>query len=183
MNPCGRSLAAISLMACATGALAVQSGIVRTDAELRAAPYTDAHLLATLPKDLQVGIQERRGGWIRVKSEAHGEGWVRLHQVRIGDSADRERSSFSGLSALWQSFTGRGGARGLVATTGIRGLEAQDLRNTQPDPEAVRALERYRAPEAEARAFAAAAGLQAQRVAYDPDETKKKRKKRKQEQD
>ncbi len=179
MSPCGRSLVALGLAFWATGVLATQSGVVRTDAELRAAPYTDAHLLTTLPKDLPLGIQERRGGWIRVKTDPYGEGWIRLHQVRIGDGADRERSSVSGLSALWRSFTGRGGSRGLVATTGIRGLEAQDLRDTKPDPEAVKELEGYRVAESEARAFAAAAGLKPQQVSYDPDQKKKKKHKKK----
>ncbi len=182
MNRCGprcAPLAGLALLLCAGGAGAAQSGILRTNAELRAAPYSDAHLLTTLVKDTAVRINERRGGWIKVAAETYGEGWVRLHQVRIGDTAARERASVSGLSALWQSFTGRGSSRGLVATTGIRGMDADDLKNARPDPQAVGALERYQADEAQARAFAQDSGLQAQQVSYDADKQKKKKRRKK----
>ncbi len=156
-----------------------QSGITRSNAALRAAPYNDAHLVITLVKDTQLRILSRRGAWLNVKVDAYGEGWVKLHLVRIGDDAARERSSFSGIAALWRSWTGRGGSSGLVATTGIRGLEDQDLRNAKPDPQAVVALDMYAATEQAARARAEQAGLVVQQVDYDPKVYKKNKSKKK----
>lgn len=169
-----------ALLTLAAAAHAAQSGITRTAADLRAAPYNDANLVITLVKDTQLQILGRRGAWLQVNVDAYGGGYVRLHLVRIGDSADRERSSFSGIASLWRSLTGRSGASGLVATTGIRGLEDQDLRNARANPEALTALEAYQATDDQARARAEQAGLTAQQVAYEPKKYKKKKKSKKQ---
>jgi hypothetical protein len=155
-----------------------QTGITRSNADLRAAPYNDAHLIITLVKDTQLHIFSRRGPWLKVNVDAYGDGWVKLHLVRIGDDAARERSSFSGIAALWRSWTGRGGSSGLVATTGIRGLEDQDLRNAKPDPQAVAALDAYKVSEEQARVRAEQTGLVVQQVKYDPKKYKKKKKKK-----
>ena len=163
-----------ALLTVSTAAHAAQSGITRTAADLRAAPYNDANLVITLVKDTQLQILSRRGAWLQVNVDAYGGGYVKLHLVRIGDSADRERSSFSGIASLWRSITGRSGSSGLVATTGIRGLEAQDLRNARPNPQALAALEAYQVSDKQARARAEQAGLAAQQVAYDPKKYKKK---------
>jgi hypothetical protein len=165
-----------ALLILSVAAHATQSGITRTDADLRAAPYNDANLVITLAKDTQLQILGRRGAWLQVNVEAYGAGYVRLHLVRIGDSADRERSSFSGIASLWRSLTGRSSSSGLVATTGIRGLEDQDLRNARPNPEAVGALEAYQATDDQARMHAEQAGLVTQQVAYEPKKYKKKKK-------
>lgn len=168
-----------ALLALSTAAHAAQSGITRAAADLRAAPYNDANLIIALVKDTQLQILGRRGAWLQVNVEAYGAGYVRLHLVRIGDSADRERSSFSGVASLWRSLTGRSGSSGLVATTGIRGLEDQDLRNARANPDALAALEAYQATDEQARMRAEQAGLAAQQVAYEPKKYKKKSKSRK----
>lgn len=169
----------LCLLTLAPMAQGAQSGITRSNTDLRAAPYHDAHLVIVLVKDTQLRILSRRGAWLKVNVDAYGEGWVKLHLVRIGDDAARERSSFSGIAALWRSWTGRGGSTGLVATTGIRGLEDQDLRNAKPDPEAVVALDAYKVSEQQARTRAKQAGLVVQQVEYDPKAYKKKKKKKK----
>lgn len=169
---------AACLLALAPMAQGAQAGITRSSADLRAAPYNDAHLIITLVKDTQLHILSRRGAWLKVNVDAYGEGWVKLHLVRIGDDAARERSSFSGIASLWRSWTGRGGSSGLVATTGIRGLEDQDLRNAKPDPQAVVALDAYKVSEQQARTHAKRAGLIVQEVDYDPKTHKKKKKKK-----
>ncbi len=163
-----------ALFALSIAAHGAQPGITRTAADLRAAPYNDANLVITLVKDTQLQILSRRGAWLQVNVAAYGAGYVKLHLVRIGDSADRERSSFSGIASLWRSMTGRSGSSGLVATTGIRGLEDQDLRNARANPEALAALEAYQATDEQARVRAEQMGLAAQQVAYDPKKYKKK---------
>lgn len=176
-------LLTLALLALAAPAGAAQSGITRAAADLRAAPYNDANLVITLAKDTQLQILGRRGAWLQVNVDAYGGGWVKLHLVRIGESADRERSSYSGIASLWHSMTGRSSSSGLVATTGIRGLDDQDLRNARANPEALAALENYQATDEQARARAEQAGLTAQNVAYDPKQYKKKKKSKKKKDD
>lgn len=48
-----------------------------------------------------------------------------------------------------------------TSTIGIRGLEAEDLANARPDPDAVARMEAMRLSEAQARQFAAQASLTA----------------------
>jgi hypothetical protein len=173
-------LIAVGALLIATHSHAAQTGITRDAVELRAAPYSDANLVTSLPTQTKVEILGRRGGWIKLNVEAYGQGWVPLHKVRLGDSAQRDRSSFSGLSMLWRSAsTGRSGASGLVAATGIRGMDDEDITGAVPDPQAVKSLDAFQASNAEARAHAVSAGLKQQNVEYVEPSKKKKKKKRK----
>ena len=93
MNLCGHNtnmnanrllLLASLLLSVTTLVQAAQSGIMRDTADLRAAPYRDAKLISRIPEQTKVGIIRRRGGWLKVDVGDHGQGWVRLNQVRIG---------------------------------------------------------------------------------------------------
>lgn len=190
MNHCGHKARVSGRVAVLMGAgalliaaygYAAQTGITRDQVDLRKAPYRDASLVTSLPKQTTVKIIGRRGGWLRLDVETYGQGWVPLRKVRIGDSAQRDRSSFAGLSMLWRSIsTGRSGAGGLVATTGIRGMGEEDITGAAPDPEAVKLLDTFRAGEAQAREHALSAGLTQQRIEYvEPSKKKKKKKKKK----
>jgi hypothetical protein len=173
-------LIAVGALVVATHSHAAQTGITRDAVELRAAPYSDANLVTSLPTQTKVEILRRRGGWIKINVEAYGQGWAPLHKVRLGDSAQRNRSSFWGLSMLWRSAsTGRSGASGLVATTGIRGMRDEDITGAVPDPQAVKSLDGFQASNVEAQAHAMSAGLEQQRVEYVEPSKKKKKKKRK----
>jgi hypothetical protein len=143
-------------------AAVAEVGTVRTAASLMAAPYRDAKIAGPIAVETRVEIVERRGGWLRVTANDQN-GWLRLHEVRLGDG--KEKKGSSGFLALWNlGQTGRSGTQGAVATTGIRGLSAEQLKNAEPNTKAVKRLERYRATDEQALEHAQAAGLKPRSV-------------------
>src|SRR5207253_463096 len=109
---------------------------------------------------------ERRGAWVSVTS-ADKKGWVKLYQVRIGDGPEKQGSS--GLNQLWNAGqTGRSGTQGIVATTGIRGMSAENLKEAKPNPKEVEKLDHFQANDAQARTQAQGAGLTEREVSWLP---------------
>ena len=93
-------------------------------------------------------------------------GWARLHQVRIGEGPEAI-SGGGGLAALKNvSQTGRSGSQGIVATTGIRGLSAEELKSAKPNPKGVESMEANRANDNSARDFARSAGLKEKDIPF-----------------
>lgn len=141
-----------------TGTAARETGATRTAVTLMATPHSDAKAAGQLAANTTVDILERRGGWLRISAKGTS-GWAKLHQVRVGEGPQATKSG-EGLAILKNvGETGRSGSTGIVATTGIRGLSAEELKNAKPDPAAVKAIERYRVTASQAREYARAAGL------------------------
>ena len=142
-----------------------ETGTTRSAVELMDTPFRDAKQTGQLAANAVVEIIERRGGWLQIKGQGK-KGWVRLHQVRAGEAAQGKQSG-DGLSMLKNvSKTGRSGSQGIVATTGIRGLSAEELKSAKPDPQAVSSMEAHRASDATARSYASSAGLKDQNVPF-----------------
>jgi hypothetical protein len=141
-----------------TGTAVRETGTTRAAVTLMATPYSDAKPAGQLATNTTVDILERRGGWLHI-SAAGKSGWAKLHQVRVGDGPQATKSG-EGLAILKNvGETGRSGSTGIVATTGIRGMSAEELTNAKPDPAAVKAIERYRVTASQAREYAKSAGL------------------------
>jgi hypothetical protein len=150
MNKTIRNTTLALAMLLAAAAQAAETGTMRQKADLMAAPYRDARLAGSLSEKTGVTILERRGAWLRV-SAGQASGWVRLHQVNIGQGPQAAKSGDS-LKMLWNvKETGRSGAGGIVATTGIRGMSAEELKNAKPDPEGVKQLDQFQASDDAAR--------------------------------
>lgn len=160
--------AAAGALLFAVAIVAGEVGTTRMDVNVLSAPKTDARTVGQLSANTRVDIAERRGAWMRVKANGTS-GWLRLHQVRLGTGA--EKTSSEGMKMLWTAGqTGRSGATGIVATTGVRGLSAEDLKTAKPNPQQVQAMEKYRANDASARDLAHAAGLRERQVPLLPKE-------------
>jgi len=141
-----------------TAAPAKETGTTRTAVDLMATPYRDAKPAGQLPANTTVDILERRGGWLRISAKGKS-GWARLHQVRSGEGPQAQKSG-EGLAILKNvGQTGRSGSQGIVATTGIRGMSAEELKNAKPDPAAVKQVDGYSVTVGQAREYARAAGL------------------------
>jgi Bacterial SH3 domain len=135
--------------------------VIRT-AELKQEPATDAATLATLPENTAVDALERKGGWTRVKAGA-GEGWVRMLSLRFGGATTAK----PGASGLTQAFNvARTGTSGTQTTTGVRGLDAEQIANAQPNPAELARLEKFAADRDAAESFATQGKLSATAVAY-----------------
>jgi hypothetical protein len=141
-----------------TGAAVRETGATRAGVILMATPHSDAKPAGQLAANTTVDILERRGGWLRLSAKGT-TGWAKLHQVRVGAGPEVTKPG-EGLAILKNvGETGRSGSTGIVATTGIRGMSAEELKNAKPDPAAVKAIERYRVTASQAREYAKAAGL------------------------
>jgi hypothetical protein len=135
-------------------ALAEPATVVRPT-ELKKEPATDAPTVAELAQDTGVEAIERRGGWTRVKAGA-AEGWVKMLALRYGGATQRQGDS--GLTQLFN--VARTGSSGTQVTTGVRGLDAEQIANAQPNSAELQKMQAFASsPEAAAR-FAAQGQLQ-----------------------
>ncbi len=140
-------------------------GTTRSAVELMAEPYGDAKRAGQLPANTRVDILGRRGGWLRISGQGK-TGWARLYQIRTGEGPQGTKSG-EGIAILRNiEQTGRSGSQGIVATTGIRGLSAEDIKTAKPDPKAVESMNASQASDSAARQFAQSAGLKQNDVPF-----------------
>lgn len=131
--------------------------------ELRNAPATDAAVVAPLAESAQVEALDRKGGWTRVKTASGAEGWVRMLALRYaGGGAARQGDS--GIAQLLN--VARSGTSGTQVTTGVRGLDAEQLANARPNAAELQKLQSYAASKDAAAGFAASGKLRSQNVGY-----------------
>ena len=142
-----------------------QLATILQQTSLRAAPYSDARALTTLRARQRVRVIQRKGGWYQVRSGSQ-PGWLRMSHLRLG-SGSTAQGDGTGLSQTLRFLsTGRSGASGVTVATGIRGLDATDVANAQPNHQAVAELERFYAHPERVRQFARDAKLQTQPLGY-----------------
>lgn len=130
---------------------------------LKAQPATDAATVAQLAADAAVDAGERSGGWVRVKTQAGAEGWVKMLALRYGGSGAAKRGD-SGISQAIN--VARTGASGTQVTTGVRGLDEADIKTARPNPAELKRLEGYAESKPASASFADSGKLKAQRVEY-----------------
>ena len=152
----------VLLLAVST-ALAGEEGSALKTGDLKAEPFRDAKTIGSLAAGDHVEILQKQGGWFRVKT-AKGSGWVRMLSVRRGE-ARKGADDAAGLLGL---ASGRAGTGQVVATTGIRGLNEEDLKAAKYNEAEVKKAESYATTRAQAQQFAASGKLAARKVDYLP---------------
>jgi hypothetical protein len=128
--------------------------------ELKSEPASDATTVAQLAENTAVDARERKGGWTRVKTKS-GDGWVKMLALRYASPA---RSGDSGIGRLFS--TARTGSSGTTVTTGVRGLDGDQIKTAQPNAAELKKLHGYAVDAQTASGFAASGKLQAQKVDY-----------------
>ena len=147
--------------------LAAETGSVVRAAELKQKPFFDAPKVADLAANATVEIVTRQGAWIEVKTKDGQTGWVKMLNVRTGNGEVKSGSTASGLLAGVSLF--KTGSSGTTATTGVRGLSEEDLKNAQPNPAELEKLNGFGVSADEAAKFAKAGKLVPQKdLAYLP---------------
>ncbi len=153
---------AVCLLA-VTNAMAVEAGVVLKDEILRKEPFGDAKPSGKLKAGQKVTIEKKDGGWLSVKSGA-AKGWVRMLSVRQG-SLQKSRNVADSLKSL---ASGRSGTGHVVATTGIRGLDEEDLKTAKFNASELDKAESYAVSREAAMQFAAQGKLKPRQVEYLP---------------
>jgi len=133
--------------------------------ELKAEPFRDAKTVTTLASGDKVDILKKEGGWLQVKT-SKGTGWVRMLSVRRGEA--RKASAGSEVEGLSKLASGRAGTGRVVATTGIRGLNEEELKSAKFNETELNLAESYATSRADAQKFAAKGKLVAQPMDYLP---------------
>ena len=169
---------ALLAMALAGAALALpahaqqDASVIQRATELRDAPGTTGASLGALAANSPVErTGERKGSWIKVRTPQGAAGWVHMFDVgtRASAAPATDNAATSGLRSLGSLFGGNSGSTTATSTAGIRGLDAEDIANAQPNLAAVSQAEQQRVNAQQARRFAGAASLQVHQVAALPE--------------
>ncbi|MGH8705084.1 MAG: SH3 domain-containing protein [Burkholderiales bacterium] len=153
-------LAAASLACALAGA---EPATVIRATELKREPASDAPTVAPVGENAKVDALERKGGWMRVKTDAGAEGWLKMLALRYGGAGEAKPGD-SGIAQMLN--VARTGTSGAQATTGVRGLDAEQLKNARPNPGELKKMEGYAVTRDGAAGFASGASLQPRQVAY-----------------
>lgn len=155
------------LLALSLAAWAQEQAFTNRSTELKEKGAADARTVTTLSEGTAVTVVSRGGAWTQV--EAGGQkGWVRVFHLRFPVAVEKGESSSGGLSAV-TGLLGFGRQQQqptTIATTGIRGLSSEDLKNANPDAAALARMDSFRADKAGAERFARDGKLAAASVDY-----------------
>ncbi len=143
---------------------ASDTGVAIRACQMMSEPYKDARALTSLEEGEAVEILKRKGGWLQVSSEGK-TGWVRMLFIRRGAPGE-QASAATEASGLLGLATGRAGSGNVVAATGVRGLDEEDLQEAEFNEKELQTLKTYSTSKKEAREFASQADLQSQRVPF-----------------
>jgi hypothetical protein len=128
---------------------AQETGFAVRQTEVKKEPFTDADTVGTLSEKTQVKVLNRQGGWIQVESGTVS-GWVRMLSVRMSSG---QSGIGSGLKSLFN--VARTGSSGTTVTTGVRGLDKEQIQNAKPNPEELKKFAAFAATRTDAERFAA----------------------------
>lgn len=154
-----------TLLLAAAGAHAEGGAALKAD-EIKAEPFRDAQAVGKLATGDKVEIVGKQGGWLRVKS-AKGNGWVRMLSIHRGDV--RKPAAGGEVAGLLGLASGRAGTGQVVATTGVRGLNEEQLKAAKYNEAEMKLLQSFASSRQEAQAFAAKGKLVPRSVDYLPE--------------
>jgi hypothetical protein len=145
-----------------TGMAAETGSAIKADV-IKAEPFRDAKTVGPLAAGARVSIVKREGAWLMISSPK--KGWVKMLSIRRGTGTTFPGVKPSGVAAL---ASGRAGTGKVVSSTGVRGLNEEELKNAKFDEKELKLAESYAVNKKEAEQFAAKARLKARRVNYLP---------------
>lgn len=143
-----------------------QTGVMIKAGELKAEPFRDARTIGALAAGDKIEIFKKDGGWLQIKS-AQGHGWVHMLSIRRGKA--RKTTAGGQVAGLAGLASGRAGTGRVIATTGIRGLNEEELKMAKYNETELKLAESYLTSKAEAQKFAAKGKLTVRKMDYLPD--------------
>ena len=148
-----------------SGAYGAELAYTVRPTEVKAKPFTDASTLAKLAESAKVDVLNRQASWIQVKSD-QTTGWVKMLSLRFDQISAAKPGSNSNLSTLFNiASTGSGGS---TASTGVKGMSEEALKNPHPNPAALKQVSDVQVSTAEMEAFVKSGKLVSKPMAYLP---------------
>ena len=144
-----------------------EPGYVLRSCDLMDEPYRDANALTALEEGVDVEILKRKGGWFNV-TVGEQTGWVRMSKIRKGEAVVGPDSG-ADASGVLQLASGRAGTGNVVAATGVRGLNEEELKEARFNAAQIEKMESFAVTKKRARRFAREGGLVAREFAFLPD--------------
>ena len=145
-------------------AQASEHGVVVRSCQVMSEPYQDARSVTSLHEGDTVEIFKRKGGWLKISARGK-TGWVRMLSIRRG-AAGAQASAITEASGVLGLATGRAGSGNVVAATGVRGLDEEDLKQAEFNETELQTLKTYGISKKDAKMFANQAGLTTQTVPF-----------------
>lgn len=127
---------------------------------LRAEPFSDAKTLSTIAKGESLNILSKKGAWLQVKTKKN-TGWVRLFSVKRGATSANNQ-----VKGVIDVASGRAGTGQVISTTGVRGLNAEELKAAKFNEDEINKLESFTLSTDDGQKFATAGDLKAIKFAY-----------------
>jgi predicted PhzF superfamily epimerase YddE/YHI9 len=139
-------------------------GVAVRACQVMSEPFQDARLVTSLKEGDTVKILKRKGGWLNISTQGK-TGWVRMLFIRRGE-AGAQASAIKEATGVLGLATGRAGSGNVVASTGVRGLDEEDLKQAEFNETEWQTLQTYGVSKKDARMFANQAGLKTQTVPF-----------------
>lgn len=156
-------LMAIGMFAGVLPALAQQVTVER-EGPLYSEARTDSTVVTTLQQGVTGSVVGKKGPWLNLKTDA-ASGWLFSFNVRFASSQSAAPST-GGDGAIIGRLVGPRQQVNVTSTMGLRGLDAEDLKQARLDPEQLKLLDQYAATRQDAEGKAQAEGLSAVQVNF-----------------
>lgn len=155
---------ALMFAACAAQA---EPALTNRATDVLAQPQSDAGKLASLAENDKVEVLRRSGAWSQVKTGAGQAGWVRMMHLKPVSAGAGSGGAAQGPGGALANLLGSGrSANNATVTTGVRGLQEEDLQKAQANPDEFRKMQKYAASRDAGQAFARRNKLDAAQVDY-----------------
>ena len=165
--------AALGLLAClgAPAALAEPATVSRPTDLLEKA-FADAKPVASLAPETKVDVLRGDGAWREVKTTQGQTGWVRMLALKFGDGGAGAKSGSNPLGAIGSLLNAGRTSNSATVTTGVRGLDIDDLEKAQPNPDELAKMRKFAVDGKVAQGFANRSKLVTNKVDYLDDAQK-----------
>lgn len=155
---------ALLLFACAAQA---EPALTGRATDLLAQPQSDAARRAALSENDKVEVLRRAGAWSEVRTGAGQTGWVRMMHLKPANAAGKQDNAAAGPAGALANLLGSGRkANNATVTTGVRGLQEEDLQNARANPGEFRKMQKYAVSHDAAQAFARRSKLAPVQLGY-----------------
>ncbi|RJG02203.1 SH3 domain-containing protein [Noviherbaspirillum sedimenti] len=155
---------ALLLVACAAQA---EPALSNRATDVLAQPQSDAARLAALAESDKVEVLRRSGAWSEVRTGAGKTGWVRMMHLKPASAEGKPDVAAPNPAGALAKLLGAGrSGNTATVTTGVRGLQEEDLQNARSNPVEFQKMQKYTVSTEAGQAFARRSSLAPAQIGY-----------------